>query len=306
MRGWKSGLLGLVLVCACFAPARAGDGEKASSIDNLLPLSGEVDGWVRDGEPEYAAGEDLFYLINGGAAIYREYGFREAVYQTYTSADGRSISLEIYAMDTPEAAFGIYTFKTGRDGGPAESVHAGWLESYYLNFWKSSYQVTVVALEPGETPTASLIELAEAVDARIEAASPVPAVTAVLPRDKLLPNGVTYLRGNLALFNKYLFDRANVFGVREGVIGEYEDYAIFIFAYEDPEEAKEWFGSAREFLRRSERFKNFADAGDRFQFDDSREEHLTVTTRGKWILIVKGKSGVDADGLILRCERSLK
>ena len=107
------------------------------------------------------------------------------------------------------------------------------------------------------------------------------------------------------MFNRYVFDRTNVFGVREGAIGEYDDHSIFLFAYDSPEESKRWYDSARDFLRQSERFDNFVDVKAEFQIDDSYDYRLTVAARGRWILIVRGKSGLDAQKLISRCERSL-
>ena len=89
---------------------------------------GNVNGWQPEDEAKYAAGEDLFLLINGGAEVYHEYGFQEALFQTYSTKEGKSINLEVYEMVSQEAAFGIYSFKTGDDGHPIDLGHEGWLE----------------------------------------------------------------------------------------------------------------------------------------------------------------------------------
>ena len=291
-------VLCLALVCLAFVSSEAGEPAKTPEVLALLPAADEVAGWSPEDEPEYASGEDLFYLINGGAAIYREYGFKDAVYQTYVTDDGKSINLEIYAMASPEAAFGIYTFKTGRDGEPVESVHDGWLESYYLNFWKGNYQVTVVGLDAEDTTAASLVGIAAAVAGKIDSPSRAPGIVSLFPREKLLPNGVTYLRGNLALFNSYLFDRTNIFGVEEGAIAQYEDYSVFVFSYKNHKEAKTWYDSARDFLARSERFNNFAGRENKFEIEDEDENKLAVTAHGKYVVVVKGGRTADVQELL--------
>jgi hypothetical protein len=273
---------------------------------SLLPSPEEVNDWAPEDEPEYAAGEDLFYLINGAAAIYREYGFKEAVYQTYVNGDGRSINLEIYAMDTPQAAFGIYTFKTGLDGTPVDSIHGGWYESYYLNFWKGDYQVTVTGFDADDTTPANLVDIAKVVDRKITSDSPTPQIVSVFSHEKLLPNGITYLKGNLAIFNKYLFDRKNIFGLQEGAIGEYEDHSIFIFEYKDRKESKTWYGSAKEFLKQSERFSGFTQVEAGFEIEDVGGDRLFVTAHDRWIIVVKGRHTIDAETLIEHYTRSLK
>jgi len=292
------GLLCLALVWLTAAPAGAGEQAKTPAVLALLPAAGEVAGWLPEDEPEYAAGEDLFYLINGGAAIYREYGFNEAVYQTYVTGDGRSINLEIYAMEAPASAYGIYSFKTGKDGEPVESVPRSWLESYYLNFWKGNYQVTVVGLDGEETTRQSLIDFAAVIEGKIESESPTPRIVELFPHEGLLPNGVTYLKGNLALFNQYLFDRTNVFGVGEGAIAEYEDHSVFVFEYAHQEASKKWFASARDFLEQSERFANFTDMENEFEIEDAVGHTLTVTAHGRYIVVVKGEKSTDAQKLL--------
>jgi hypothetical protein len=106
----------------------------------LLPAGGDARGWVKDGDPQEFVGEDLYTYINGGAEIYQEYGFRRVVVQDYENAAGKSVSLEIFEMETPAAAFGIFTFKRS---GQGKSIAVGAeLEDYYLNFWKGRFLVT--------------------------------------------------------------------------------------------------------------------------------------------------------------------
>jgi len=56
-------------------------------------------------------GGSLWGYMNGGADIYLEYGFDILRVEEFTSGD-ENIKLEIFKMDDPYAAFGIYSIKT--------------------------------------------------------------------------------------------------------------------------------------------------------------------------------------------------
>ena len=199
-----------------------------TDISSLCPTKGEIENWQPDGEFEVAKGEDLFLLINGGAEIYYEYGFKQTVFQSYISSEGFRINLEIYEMKSPESAFGIYTFKTGNNGKPIELGHSGWLEGYFLNFWKGKFLVTVIGLDGEKIISEEIIKIAKAVDAKLKFDSDLPQIIKYLPQQNLLQNGITYLKGNLSLFNQDIFGPKDIFGVKEGVIGKYENYSILI------------------------------------------------------------------------------
>lgn len=56
-------------------------------------------------------GGSLWGYMNGGADIYLEYGFESLRVQEF-NADGENIKLELYKMNDPLSAFGIYSIKT--------------------------------------------------------------------------------------------------------------------------------------------------------------------------------------------------
>jgi hypothetical protein len=105
----------------------------------LLPTASEIDNWERYLDFEEYKGEDLFFYINGGAEIYHEYGFERVIVQDYKSPNGRSASLEIYKMSSPDSAYGMYTFKSSGKGQELNVGHGCKLQDYYLNFWKGQW-----------------------------------------------------------------------------------------------------------------------------------------------------------------------
>ena len=250
------------------------DNPNQQDLFSLCPAQGDVSGWQPVDEPQLAEDQDLYLLINGGAEIFYEYGFERTLFQTYQGAQGNTINLEIYQMKNSAAAYGIYTFKTGNEGMSFDAGTEGWLESYYLNFWRGNFLVTVIGLEMDSSSIDGIKKIARAVDTKINAPSHYPPIITLLPEEKLLPNGITYLSGNLALFNQYLFATEDIFGLKDGVVGTYQDYSIFLLQYPDRQKAKARFESAKTALKQTDRFVEFVDQDTVWAMQDLQGKQL--------------------------------
>jgi len=260
----------------------------SKEIEDLLP--NEIKGWIAQGELEIAIGQDLYLVINGGAEIYHEYGFRKAVFQTYTNSNGNSINLEIYEMENNAAAFGMYSFKTSKEGIPLNLGYAGWLESYYLNFWKGNYLITLTSMQTDSSCIADLKKLAFSVDKKIICTSALPSLISYLPEKELQKNSITYLRGNLALFNQDIFGPHNIFGLKEGVLGEYPNYSIMIINYQNDSETIKWYKSAENYFKNNEGYKDFMKHETQFEISDIKNNRFWIKPFINFIIIVYGNN----------------
>ncbi len=262
------------------------------SLALLMPPDDMGGEWHAVGPAEYAEGQDLFLLINGGAEIYHEYGFDKALYQTYVADNGKSIHLEIYEMSEPSSAYGMYTFKSGHEGKAVALGCQGVLESYYLNFWADRYLITVVGMDSSDTVLKGIFKIARYINDRLTCQVLPPALIRLIPAEDLVFNGITYVKGNQGLFNQYLFDRKNIFGLREGVIGKYSDHTLMLFQYASDEEALHWYLNAKEKLKNSGIFTEFTDQKDHFEMRSDLSDKIIVKHYRKWILIVIGSEQV--------------
>jgi hypothetical protein len=254
----------------------------------LLPADNEAPGWSKDGEPQEFVGEDLYVYINGGAEIYQEYGFRRVIVQDYKNASGKEISLEIYEMETPEAAFGIFTFKKSGEGQPLALGGGAELEDYYLNFWKGRYLVTLTGFDETAETVAGLPALAAAVDSKISDRAEPPGLIAALPGRGLKPGSVRYLRGLLGLNNVYAFHTAKGLGFQAAVKGDYEDGStLIVLDYGSGGiRVEEAWPQLRAYLDSSDRFKPrpSAPAGPAL-FLDGRGRYLALALAGPLLRI---------------------
>lgn len=288
---WPGRALVLLLL---FIPASATAGHVPENLTGLLPTSGEVVGLTQGDTPQAYYGDDLYQMIDGGADIYHEYGFRQVLSVEYVDGRGKIIKLELYEMESPLAAYGIYSFKVGEGGKELAIGREGRLEDYYLNFWKGKLQVTLIGQDGEEETVQGVVALAEAVAAKITATGARPELADLLLQKPLAFSQAKYLRGPIGLMNTYLFDRENIFRVRDGFIGGVEGCRAMVFRYASDSEGAEAFAFATGKLSAGSRFRNQSRQENRYTMVDRKQEHIMVMQMGRHITIVVGK---DADAV---------
>ena len=257
-------------------------------VTQYLPAKSDLTGWTAVDEPQIAQGEDLYLLIDGAAEIFLEYGFKEAVMQSYRNGNEKSINLEIYEMKDPSSAYGIYTFRTSTRGKGISIGNDGRIEDYYLNFWKGNFLVTVIGFDLEAETVDDITTIAKAVEVRIKEDGRKPPLTGILPVNGLKPNGIKYLKGNLALYNNYKFDSANIFGLSEGVIGTYEGHKVFLFSYTDETKCRKRFVDGLNHLKTNPDFHDLTRYEDGCTVRDKSGKHLRIEPYRNFIIFVLG------------------
>ncbi|MBE9481475.1 MAG: hypothetical protein IMY69_07255, partial [Bacteroidetes bacterium] len=181
---------------------------------NGIDKSGE---WKLNDTVKTFQGDELFYLINGGAELYIEYGFIEVAAAEYIKNDTNSIYIEIYKMKNNNAAFGIYTLS--RVGGEILEIgNQANLYNYYVLLWKGNYFVTISSSDKNAKISGTLINFAKAIEFKIEAKGTIPEIIELLPHENLNQTTIKYMLGNIALNNIYFFDYKDIFDIAEGVV----------------------------------------------------------------------------------------
>lgn len=266
------------------APAQPGKADLAA----YCPGKGEVEAWRPTGTPQQAVGEDLFLLIDGGAEIYHEYGFCQAFFITYQNPGGKKVNLELYEMTDDEAAFGIYSFKTAAGGKSIGVGDEALLEDYYLNMWQARFLATLTGFDSEEDTITGLTALAGAVAAKIKEHGTKPPLVALLPPENLPLGGVTYLKGNLGLFNSYDLTAEDIFAVRQGVVGHYPGFKLVILQYRNPGERQQRLSQALGRLKRNPACRAFSHQDEVWSFTDSRGRAAHLKGSGHYIFLVSG------------------
>jgi len=272
------------------------------SLKYLLPTSEDLKGWKPVDAPKQYEGEDLFLLINGGAEIYHEYGFKRVIAQEYKSDNEKSVNLEIFEMKNPSFSYGIYTFKTGKEGKKYAIGNECLLEDYYINFWKGSFLVTLTGFDSESETLNGIVSIARAVDVKIAERGEKPDLIELLPDENLVENSVKYLKGNLALYNCADLSSEITFDFVEGVKGEYGSYDIYILKYATDSDAQKKYLNVEKSIKKSSGFNNILNMDYGFSVQNKENKFIVVNRFKGYILMVQGvnprQAGVIIAGII--------
>jgi len=139
----------------------------ADALMGLLPPESQLRGWKLDAAPQTAEGRDLFLLINGGAEVYLQEGFKRAILASYSNGKGKMINVEIFEMSSPESAGNIHKKKIGKQGKKVPIAEEAILEDYYLNFRQGRFQGTLSGYDSEEETVEMLLYMARMLAKRI-------------------------------------------------------------------------------------------------------------------------------------------
>ncbi len=172
---------------------------------DLLKLVGSIPGWVRTGEIQTFAKDTLYGYIDGGAEIVIQYGFRKLVvldYQSETASPApKELTLEIYEMESGEAAFGLYSTKVegGEETSPRISS-AHWISPGQANVVKGNILVNILAPDLTEE---EIGDIAAALEPRLpgEGTKRPPGI-GWLPQRGLVTGSERFIQGPAAALNE--------------------------------------------------------------------------------------------------------
>lgn len=233
----------VVLLFLVMAGCSGGGGE----LKGFLPPSNDVQGITKEGRPQVYKGEKLFDYINGGAELFYEYGFEQACVQRYQTPPGE-VMVEIYQMDLPTNAYGIYTFDTQGEHPPIGQDAT--YERGLVTFWKGKYFVRIFS--ENEDLKETVLVLGQAIAQKIPEEGERPDILAALPPRGVAGNSLLYFRGMIALNNAYFLSHQNVLSLREGTEGitfhyklQAKPLRVILVRYQSGPQAEEAFQSLR-------------------------------------------------------------
>jgi len=155
---------------------------------NILEITAEeLPGFILN-RNECFDGGSLWGYMNGGADIYLEYGFEVLRVEEFSDED-ESIKLEIFKMDDPISAFGIYSIKTFKCEESEVTTTIDCLNQYQFQLLSGNYYIQLINESGSTKAKQAMISIAEILLKKIE------------PEELILP--VTYLTDSL---NYSLFD----------------------------------------------------------------------------------------------------
>ena len=193
-------LTAMLLLIFC---AACGSGEQTRTKEGAPPqtdearlralLPNEVAGWALEEDIRFFVEDNLYDLINGAMEAFVAYGFERVAAADYEAPEqSLPITIELYLMTNPRAAFGIYSSE--RDANATfKSIGAeGYLASAMLNFWAGNHYVKINAYEDSEERRQAMEDIASAIARNVGDTPALPEI-ALFPTENQVPHSMRYL-----------------------------------------------------------------------------------------------------------------
>lgn len=204
-----------------------------ANLLGLLPKQGELSDWRIVSEPRFFEPDKLFEYINGAADLYLLYGFRKVITVDYAvGADSSSVNVEIYCMESPMHAFGIYAAERSPEEQPIAIGVQGYLGSNVLNFYKGPYYIKITSFALSKDLSASFEQMGRSIADKIPGKFKEPEIFRYFPVENKVKQSERYIPtsffGQSYLQNGYRCDYAS----------DQENYQIFLVPLESDSAAQ--------------------------------------------------------------------
>jgi hypothetical protein len=236
------------------------------TLRTLLPKETESAGWKGASSPEFFEPENLWEYINGQAEVYLDYGLKLVLTTDYTSLDSSSsMAVEIYQMQSPDHAFGIYAAERSPDDNFINMGVQGYLAEDVLNFWKGHYYVKLTSFQRSSDTKEILMRLAAVIANKIEGSYSEPELFACFPEKNRVKLSERFIPKNF-LGQRFL---------KNGYQVEYKNggssYQVFLVNNASRQEAEEAFG----------KYQNFLESQNRKIFPVRKDDYQLICTKGE-------------------------
>ncbi len=233
-------ILNIVLIVAC--SMQKGRQQLARLIPDTL-----VD-WEIGREDQVFNRENLYTYINGGAELYRSYGFQEMINRTYTRSGQPDIVVDIFNMGSSVNAYGVFSHSRESieaDFGQGSEYYAG-----FLHFWRDRYLVSILASPETAESKPALEQLAREIETAIGRDGPLPEILKILPEEGLVEESVRYFRHHVWMNSYYFIAEENILNINDqtdALLARYggpeQRYILLLVKYQNEAAAEAAYGS---------------------------------------------------------------
>jgi hypothetical protein len=236
-RGVAAALAATLLLGSCGGPRVA--------APDAMPGDNVVGDWRRDGDRLVFRGAELYGHINGGAEVFLELGFDRLEVQRFSSELGE-LAVELYQMNDPVAALGIYLAKCGTERADPSLSERHTVGPTQLQMVHGEVYLSVNSFAAGRDLGIELVDFAGYLTERLPAAE-AEWVFEPLPQEHRVPGSERVIRGPFTLEALYTLGEGDVLGLADGgltaVAAQYQDagsepYSLILVPYPDAASAQ--------------------------------------------------------------------
>lgn len=187
-----------------------------NQMEIFLPK--EINNWKIVESHKVYKGDLIYDYMNGAGEVYLAYNFEKLLVQRYQHENLPDILVEIFDMQTPENAYGIFT-NLQRSGTELNIGNNSDYKNGILCFWKGKYFIyLLVEYETEETKTA-IINIGKHIANSIEEKGEIPELVKQLPQNLFTKNSIRYFYRNEILNLHYFIASENILYLNQNTRG---------------------------------------------------------------------------------------
>lgn len=187
-----------------------------------LPDNNFIQGWQKSGIQQTYYKNDLYGHINGGAELFLEFGFDSLLVQDYNNHDAE-LSLEVYCMDNPEAALGIYLMKCGQETPSSKINTRNSTNKFQIIAVKSNLYIQLNNFKSNENSGKAMSVLLNSFLLEISDSGSIKLLN-ILPDKNKIPGSEKIIRGQYALQPIYTFGEGDILQLNGKIYGATANY----------------------------------------------------------------------------------
>jgi len=169
-------------------------------------------------------GNSLWGYVNGGADVYLEYGFSKLLVQ-HVQVKKSKITVNIYQMSSPEAAFGIFSINKFKCLNEDSSFAFSCITKYQFQFAASEFYISIINENGTEEAQKSISDIAHILTNKII---------------RILPEfPAPFYSTDLLKYQKELKYFNGILGIQNGypdwinLLEAFSDFSMYILSIED-------------------------------------------------------------------------
>lgn len=257
-----------------------------------MPANGFEKGWKKSSKMLVFRSNDLYNYINGGAELFLEFGFEDLYVQRYAKGNSE-IGIEVYRMESPESALGLYLMNKGAEtqikGIPAR--HAA--SRLQLTIIRGRFYILINNYSGASSLKSVMVKASRAVLKQIPLAVPS-RIFDILPSENRVADSESIFRGPFGLELIYTFGKGDILKLGGKIFGvssdfkteDGDEYTRLIIRYPDEASFKMAFHSLvtffdpyLEILSMKEDGFIFKDYQEKFGVVDAKEQVIDIWIR---------------------------
>ncbi len=189
--------------------------------------------------------DNLYGYINGGAELFKEFGFKNLSVQHF-KIDSTEIAVNLYEMSNDTSALGIYLAKCGTENPWPDLNMRHTVNPYQVTALMDKY---FIQIDNFSGDSGALDEIS-ALLVKLDKQTTAPIDPFILPESSRIVNSERLIRGPFALQPVYTFGQGEVLNLNGEIFAQYarykdetKEWALLVIPYPDEQDAQKAFAN---------------------------------------------------------------